>query len=220
MARIPLVRADDPGVDPKAAAILKSVEGAQDVPVLNVHRALANHPDAMEAFFNLAGIVYFDNSLNLFYIRTADRLRRTAPWLEHLEGGVDYLRRVVLEDSLGICAELDAAWTGESPLWSRGDRRRCPGSRGPTGTSGGPSTTFSQANVLARGIVGSAGDRTYVASPMYKQRFDLRSGECLDDEGVSVAVWPARAQDGSSFRWSGGSTRPRRGPARRIGSPT
>jgi alkylhydroperoxidase family enzyme len=64
MARIPLVHADDPGVDPKAAAILTAVEGAQDVPVLNVHRALANHPDAMEAFFNFAGIVYFENSLN------------------------------------------------------------------------------------------------------------------------------------------------------------
>ena len=44
----------------------------------------------------------------MFYIRTADRLQRTAPWLEHLEGGVDYLRRVVIDDSLGICAELDA----------------------------------------------------------------------------------------------------------------
>ena len=55
---------------------------------------------------------------------------------------------------------------------------------------------FSHANVLARGIVGSAGDRIYVASPMYKQRFDLRTGRCLDDEGVSVAVWPARVSDG------------------------
>ena len=64
MARIPLVSADDPDVDHKAAAILRSVEDAQDVPVLNVHRALANHPDAMEAFFVFAKIVYIDNSLN------------------------------------------------------------------------------------------------------------------------------------------------------------
>ncbi|MEN8600644.1 nitrite reductase large subunit NirB [Microbacterium rhizosphaerae] len=45
----------------------------------------------------------------MYYIFTADRLQRTAPWLEELEGGVDGLRAVVLEDSLGICADLDAA---------------------------------------------------------------------------------------------------------------
>ena len=45
----------------------------------------------------------------MFYIRTADRLQRTSVWMEGLEGGLDYLREVVLEDRLGICAELDAA---------------------------------------------------------------------------------------------------------------
>ena len=45
----------------------------------------------------------------MFYIRTADRLQRTASWLESLDGGLDYLRAVIVEDSLGICAELDAA---------------------------------------------------------------------------------------------------------------
>ncbi len=43
----------------------------------------------------------------MFYIRTADRLERTAPWLDRLEGGLDHLRQVVLEDSLGIADELD-----------------------------------------------------------------------------------------------------------------
>jgi nitrite reductase (NADH) large subunit len=45
----------------------------------------------------------------MFYIRTADRLQRTASWLEGLDGGFDYLREVIIEDRLGICAELDAA---------------------------------------------------------------------------------------------------------------
>ncbi|MDL9979971.1 nitrite reductase large subunit NirB [Microbacterium sp. ASV49] len=45
----------------------------------------------------------------MYYIFTADRLQRTAPWLEELEGGVDGLRAVVLDDSLGLCADLDAA---------------------------------------------------------------------------------------------------------------
>ena len=45
----------------------------------------------------------------MFYIRTADRLQRTATWLEALDGGLDYLRSVIVDDSLGIAAELDAA---------------------------------------------------------------------------------------------------------------
>ena len=44
----------------------------------------------------------------MFYIRTADKLQRTARWLENLPGGIGYLRKVVLEDSLGICTELEA----------------------------------------------------------------------------------------------------------------
>ena len=43
----------------------------------------------------------------MFYIRTADRLQRTSVWLENLEGGLDYLKAVVIEDKLGIAAELE-----------------------------------------------------------------------------------------------------------------
>jgi len=55
---------------------------------------------------------------------------------------------------------------------------------------------FSGANVLARGIVGSRGDTVTVASPVYKQRFDLVSGRCLDDETVAVPTYAARVVDG------------------------
>ncbi|WP_084077898.1 nitrite reductase large subunit NirB [Demequina sp. NBRC 110057] len=44
----------------------------------------------------------------MLYIRTADRLQRTAPWQAEYEGGLDAIREVILEDSLGICADLDA----------------------------------------------------------------------------------------------------------------
>ncbi len=44
----------------------------------------------------------------MFYIRTAGRLERTATWLNKLDGGVDYLRSVIIADSLGLCAELEA----------------------------------------------------------------------------------------------------------------
>ncbi|KAI0968154.1 nitrite reductase [Xylaria arbuscula] len=44
----------------------------------------------------------------MFYIRTADKLQRTARWLEALPGGLAYLKEVILEDKLGICASLEA----------------------------------------------------------------------------------------------------------------
>lgn len=51
-------------------------------------------------------IKYIDRFL-MFYVRTADRLQRTSVWLDNLEGGLDYLKQVVIEDSLGIAAELE-----------------------------------------------------------------------------------------------------------------
>ncbi|MGK2879736.1 MAG: nitrite reductase large subunit NirB [Mycobacterium sp.] len=53
-------------------------------------------------------IRYVDRFL-MFYVRTADRLQRTAPWLEQLDGGIDHLRDVVCSDSLGLAAEFEAA---------------------------------------------------------------------------------------------------------------
>jgi nitrite reductase (NADH) large subunit len=53
-------------------------------------------------------IRYVDRYL-MFYIRTADRLQRTAPWVEGLEGGLDHLRDVVCNDSLGLAAEFEDA---------------------------------------------------------------------------------------------------------------
>jgi len=51
-------------------------------------------------------IKYIDRFL-MFYVRTADRLQRTSVWMDNLEGGLDYLRAVVIEDSLGIARELE-----------------------------------------------------------------------------------------------------------------
>jgi len=53
-------------------------------------------------------IRYIDRFL-MYYIRTADRLQRTAPWVESLEGGLDHVREVVCDDSLGLAAEFEAA---------------------------------------------------------------------------------------------------------------
>ncbi|MGH8991032.1 MAG: nitrite reductase (NAD(P)H) small subunit, partial [Acidimicrobiia bacterium] len=51
---------------------------------------------------------------------------------------------------------------------------------------------FSGVYVLSRGIVGSKGDIPKVASPIYKQNFDLRTGTCLDKPEVSVPTWAIR----------------------------
>ncbi|MFJ5893129.1 nitrite reductase small subunit NirD [Streptomyces californicus] len=53
---------------------------------------------------------------------------------------------------------------------------------------------FTRAYVLARGLLGSAGGRPFVASPLLKQRFDLATGACLDDEDVSVPVFAVRVE--------------------------
>jgi nitrite reductase (NADH) small subunit len=55
---------------------------------------------------------------------------------------------------------------------------------------------YSRANVLSRGIVGSRGETVFVASPMHKQPFDLGTGQCLDDPGVSVPTFGVRVLDG------------------------
>ncbi len=55
---------------------------------------------------------------------------------------------------------------------------------------------FSKAFVLSRGVVGSRGDRLKVASPIYKQSFDLRTGACLDDPEVSVGTFAVRMVEG------------------------
>ncbi len=52
------------------------------------------------------------------------------------------------------------------------------------------------ASVIARGIVGSRGDVPTVASPLYKNVFDLRTGRCLDDESLVLARFDARVRDG------------------------
>ena len=55
---------------------------------------------------------------------------------------------------------------------------------------------FSHAYVLSRGLVGDRAGIPKVASPIYKNNFDLRSGQCLDDETVSVPTFDVRVVDG------------------------
>ena len=67
------------------------------------------HADLLLTGVDTAALIQAVDRFIMFYIRTADRLQRTANWLEALDGGLGYLRSVIVEDSLGIGAELDAA---------------------------------------------------------------------------------------------------------------
>ncbi|MBJ7553459.1 nitrite reductase small subunit NirD [Marinomonas spartinae] len=53
-----------------------------------------------------------------------------------------------------------------------------------------------KANVLSRGIIGSIGDQLCVASPLYKQHFDLQTGTCLEDPSVHIDVYKVRQNSG------------------------
>lgn len=55
---------------------------------------------------------------------------------------------------------------------------------------------FSNAFVIARGIVGDRAGVPKIASPMYKQSFSLLTGECLDDPSVRLQMYPVRVVDG------------------------
>ncbi len=66
------------------------------------------HAELLAADLDKATLIRYIDRFLMFYIRTADRLQRTSTWRDNLEGGLDYLRQVVCEDSLGVGAELEA----------------------------------------------------------------------------------------------------------------
>jgi nitrite reductase (NADH) small subunit len=55
---------------------------------------------------------------------------------------------------------------------------------------------FSKAFVIARGIIGDRGGVPKIASPIFKQNFDLRTGRCLDDPNVQLTTYPVRERAG------------------------
>ena len=66
------------------------------------------HAELLASDLSQQELVRLIDRLLMFYVRTADRLQRTSTWRENLEGGLDYLKAVVLKDSLGIAAELES----------------------------------------------------------------------------------------------------------------
>ncbi|MFJ4849268.1 MULTISPECIES: nitrite reductase large subunit NirB [unclassified Streptomyces] len=66
------------------------------------------HADLLASDLDRETLVRTIDRFLMFYIRTADRLERTSTWLDRVEGGLEHVRAVVMDDALGICAELDA----------------------------------------------------------------------------------------------------------------
>jgi nitrite reductase (NADH) large subunit len=66
------------------------------------------HAELLASNLDEATVVKLVDRFLMFYVRTGDRLQRTSTWRENLEGGLDYLKQVVVDDKLGIAAELEA----------------------------------------------------------------------------------------------------------------
>ncbi|WP_327033962.1 nitrite reductase large subunit NirB [Micromonospora ureilytica] len=67
------------------------------------------HADLFATDLSTETLIRLIDRYLIYYIRTADRLQRTAGWIEAMDGGLDHLRSVIVDDSLGLCADLDAA---------------------------------------------------------------------------------------------------------------
>jgi len=65
------------------------------------------HADLLAADLNRETLITYLDRFMMFYIRTGDKLQRTSVWLESLEGGIDYLRSVIINDKLGINSKLE-----------------------------------------------------------------------------------------------------------------
>ena len=66
------------------------------------------HAELLATELDEAAAVRLIDRFLMFYVRTADRLQRTSTWRDNLEGGLEYLKQVVVQDKLGVGAELDA----------------------------------------------------------------------------------------------------------------
>ncbi|MCG5461398.1 nitrite reductase large subunit NirB [Micromonospora sp. MED01] len=67
------------------------------------------HADLFATDLSTEALIRMIDRFLIYYIRTADRLQRTAGWIEAMDGGLDHLRSVIVDDSLGLCEDLDAA---------------------------------------------------------------------------------------------------------------
>ena len=66
------------------------------------------HAELIASDLSKAELIRLIDRFLMFYVRTADRLQRTSTWRDNMEGGLDYLKSVLIDDRLGLAAELEA----------------------------------------------------------------------------------------------------------------
>ncbi|MFG3285064.1 nitrite reductase large subunit NirB [Streptomyces sp. NPDC048111] len=188
--------------------------------------ARPRHADLLASDLTTAELFTTVDRFLMYYVRTAERLERTAAWIERIDGGLDHLKDVLLADSLGICGELEAQMARHVAAYrdewqtvladpaalarfgrvdfgalddlepGRGRPARLPdGSeaalfKARTGEVYAVSNRdpYTGADVIAGGIMGSRDGVPVVTSPLHKQEYDLRTGQCLDDPDVRLPV--------------------------------
>ncbi len=69
------------------------------------------HADLFASDLDDEILIKYIDRFYMFYIRTADKLQRTSTWMDNLEGGLEYLKEVIIDDKLGICSELEKEMT-------------------------------------------------------------------------------------------------------------
>jgi nitrite reductase (NADH) large subunit len=84
-----------------------AVEGGWNLYVCGNGGMKPRHGDLIATNLDKETLIKYIDRILVFYVRTADRLQRTSVWMENMEGGLDYLRSVVMDDKLGICDELE-----------------------------------------------------------------------------------------------------------------
>jgi len=84
-----------------------AVEGGWNLYVCGNGGMKPRHADLFATNLDTDMLIKLIDRVLIFYVRTADRLQRTSVWMENMEGGLDYLKSVVIEDKLGLCTELE-----------------------------------------------------------------------------------------------------------------
>jgi nitrite reductase (NADH) large subunit len=85
-----------------------AVEGGWNLYVCGNGGMKPRHGDLFATNLDKETLIKYIDRLLTFYVRTADRMQRTSVWMENMEGGLDYLRSVVIDDKLGLNEQLEA----------------------------------------------------------------------------------------------------------------
>ena len=84
-----------------------AVEGGWNLYVCGNGGMKPRHGDLLATNLDKETLIKYIDRMLIFYVRTADRLPRTSVWMENMEGGLDYLRSVVMDDKLGLCEQFE-----------------------------------------------------------------------------------------------------------------